>query len=245
MPSPGLPWCLYFSGWVERRSGPEPIGNSSCRWSSKGAVSRMDAAGSAWMTPDVDAVLRDEIAARTASVKPQIVQTARRQRAAARGSRGAKLAVIGTDAAAIVCAMSVAAWLRLTVIGAPEAFGPILLTGLVAVPLWLCVFARYKLYTAAAVTSVTAEIRRLLHAVAAAVACTAILSLFLGTETSRVWLLLTFATALPIVIIERAIVRRAFRRARTRGQLQRRVIIIGTNAEALGIVQMLSSNAGL
>jgi exopolysaccharide biosynthesis polyprenyl glycosylphosphotransferase len=197
------------------------------------------------MTPDVEAVLREEIAARTAAVKPQIVQTARRQRAAARGSRGAKLAVIGTDAAAIVCAMSVAAWLRLTVIAAPEAFAPILLTGAVAVPMWLCVFARYKLYTAAAVTSVTAEIRRLLHAVAAAVACTAILSLFLGTETSRVWLLLTFATALPIVIIERGIVRRAFRRARTRGQLQRRVVIIGTNAEALGIVQMLSSNAGL
>jgi exopolysaccharide biosynthesis polyprenyl glycosylphosphotransferase len=197
------------------------------------------------MTPDVEAALRQENVARTAPVKPQIVHTPRSQRAAARGSRGAKLAVIGTDAAAIVTAMVIAAWLRFTVISAPEELGPIVLTGAVAVPIWLCVFARYKLYTAAAVTSLTAEIRRLLHAVAAAVACTAILSMMLGTQTSRVWLLLTFATALPIVIIERAIVRRAFRRARTRGQLQRRVVIIGTNAEALGIVQMLGSNAGL
>jgi exopolysaccharide biosynthesis polyprenyl glycosylphosphotransferase len=198
------------------------------------------------MTPDIDAALREEIAARDASVRPQIVQTARRQRAAARGSRGAKLAVILADATAIVLSMILAAWLRMTVVGSPgEAVGPIILTGAVAVPLWLCVFARYKLYTAAAVTSVTAEIRRLLHAVAAAVACTAILSLFLSTETSRLWLLLTFATALPIVIVERAIIRQAFRRARTRGQLQRRVVIIGTNAEALGIVQMLSSNTGL
>jgi exopolysaccharide biosynthesis polyprenyl glycosylphosphotransferase len=205
----------------------------------------MDAAGSAWMTPDPNAVERAE-AARPGSAIPRVTQSARQQRAAARGSRGAKIAVISTDAAAIVASMSVAAWLRqVTVGGPPEALGPILLTGAVAVPIWLCVFARYKLYTAAAVTSVTAEVRRLLHAVAAAVACTAILSLFLGTETSRVWLLLTFGTALPTLVIERSIIRHAFRRARTRGQLQRRVVIIGTNAEALGIVQMLSSNTGL
>ncbi len=141
--------------------------------------------------------------------------------------------------------MCIAVWIRQTAVASPEAIGPIVLTGAVAVPIWLCVFARYKLYTAAAVTSVTAEIRRLLHAVAAAVACTAILSLVLGTQTSRVWLVLTFATALPIIVIERAVIRQAFRRARTRGQLQRRVVIIGTNAEALGIVQMLSSNTGL
>jgi exopolysaccharide biosynthesis polyprenyl glycosylphosphotransferase len=205
----------------------------------------MDAAGSAWMTPDPSAIERAE-AARTGSAIPRVTQSARQQRAAARGSRGAKIAVISTDAAAIVAAMSVAVWLRqVTVGGPPQEIGPVLLTGAVAVPIWLCVFARYKLYTAAAVTSVTAEVRRLLHAVAAAVACTAILSLFLGTETSRVWLLLTFATAMPMLVIERGIIRHAFRRARTRGQLQRRVVIIGTNAEALGIVQMLSSNAGL
>ncbi len=201
----------------------------------------MDAAGSAWMTPDPNAVDRAQ-AARPDSV----AQSARQQRVAARGSRGAKIAVISTDAAAIVAAMSVAVWLRqVTVGGPPQELGPVLLTGTVAVPIWLCVFARYKLYTAAAVTSVTAEVRRLLHAVAAAVACTAILSLFLGTETLRVWLLLTFATALPTLVIERGIVRHAFRRARSRGQLQRRVVIIGTNAEALGIVQMLSSNTSL
>lgn len=205
----------------------------------------MDAAGSAWMDPDPNAAEREEEAARSISHKSQIGQSSRQQRAAARGSRGAKIAVISTDAAAIVASMSVAAWLRQTSVNTPEALGPMVLTGVLAVPIWLCVFARYKLYTAAAVTSVTAEIRRLLHAVAAAVACTAILSLFLGTETSRVWLLLTFATALPTLIVERAIVRRAFRRARTRGQLQRKVLIIGTNAEALGIVQMLSSNTGL
>ena len=205
----------------------------------------MDAAGSAWTTSDVAVVDAEDAGARSVTLTPRIVQTERQQRAAARGSRGAKLAVIGADALAIAAAMAVAAWLRHIAIAKPEALAPIVLTGALALPMWLCVFARYKLYTAAAVTSVTAEIRRVLHAVAAGVACTAILSLILGTETSRVWLALTFATAMPIVVFERAVIRRVFRRARTRGQLQRRVVIIGTNAEALGIVQMLRSNAGL
>jgi len=201
----------------------------------------MDA--SLWRTL-ADATLRDDITVHAAPARPQIVQT-NRQRPASRGSRGAKLAVIATDAAAIALAMVIAAWLRQIAVGEPEALRPVVLTGAVALPLWLCVFARYKLYTAAAVTSLTAEVRRLIHAIAAAAACTAILSLFLGTEASRLWLVLTFAVAIPVVVIERGIVRRAFRHARARGQLQRRVVIVGTNAEALGIVQMLGSNDDL
>ena len=194
---------------------------------------------------DLDADVREEISVHVAPASPQIVQTAR-QRAAARGSRGAKLAVIGTDAAAIALAMIIAAWLRDVVVGGPAALGPVILTGAVALPVWLCVFARYKLYTAAAVTSVTAEIRRLLHAVAAAVACTA--------DPQSLPRHRDVAPVAPADVRDCAADRdhRAAASCATRsvaparrGQLQRRVVIIGTNAEALGIVQMLSSNAGL
>jgi exopolysaccharide biosynthesis polyprenyl glycosylphosphotransferase len=205
----------------------------------------MDAASSMLTDIGASAEVRVGIAEHSPLIASENIQTTRTGRASSRGSRGAKVAVVCADSAAIVTAMCVAVWLRVTVISSPAEIGPIVLTGALSLPLWLCVFARYKLYTAAAVTSVTAEIRRVLHAVAAAVAVTAILSLFLGTETSRIWLLLTFATALPIVLIERAMIRRAFRLARTRGQLQRRVFITGTNAEALGIAQMLNSNPGL
>ncbi len=91
---------------------------------------RMDAAGSAWMTPDPNAVERVGGGPARFGHSTRSPRAARQQRAAARGSRGAKIAVISTDAAAIVSSMSVAVWLRqVTVGGPPQAIGPVLLTG--------------------------------------------------------------------------------------------------------------------
>jgi exopolysaccharide biosynthesis polyprenyl glycosylphosphotransferase len=205
----------------------------------------MDAAGSAWSAPEADAPARAGNEPRSGLLRPRVTEGVRSTRPAARGSRAAKVAVVLLDTVAIALAMALAAWIRRVAVSTPEALGPIALTGALALPVWLCVFARYKLYTAAAITSVTSEVGRLVHAVAAGVACTALISLFVSTDTSRVWLLLTLATALPVVVIERALVRQAFRRARARGQLRRRVVVIGTNAEALSLVQMLRANAVL
>jgi exopolysaccharide biosynthesis polyprenyl glycosylphosphotransferase len=66
-----------------------------------------------------------------------------------------------------------------------------------------------------------------------------------NAQISRAWLLLTFGFALITVEFERSIVRFLFRRARARGQLQRRVVIIGANAEALEVVRMLRTNSSL
>jgi exopolysaccharide biosynthesis polyprenyl glycosylphosphotransferase len=163
----------------------------------------------------------------------------------ARGSRGAKVAVVAVDAILILIAMETALWLRMKTLDTEASIGPILITGAIALPIWLCVFARYKLYTAAAVTSVSAEIGRVIHGVATGVACTAIISLFVGTATSRAWLVLTFLTAVPIIVAGRSVVRSVFRHARTKGRLQRRVLVVGTNAEALSVVQMLRANPSL
>jgi exopolysaccharide biosynthesis polyprenyl glycosylphosphotransferase len=199
----------------------------------------MDAVGSAR-----NAFLLGESGARRDRIAPGFIR-AHHHRHAARGSRAAKLAVVAVDAIAIVIAMALAVWARMETLETPASIAPIVLTGALAVPIWLCVFARYKLYTAAAVTSVSAEIGRVVHGVATGVACTAIISLFVGTATSRAWLVLTFVTAVPVVVLGRSLVRTAFRRARAGGRLRRRVLVVGTNAEALSVVQMLRATPSL
>jgi exopolysaccharide biosynthesis polyprenyl glycosylphosphotransferase len=174
---------------------------------------------------------------------PQRVATQERPRA--RGSRAAKIAVMGADALAIAAAMVVAAWIRWVANDAPEALEPLWITAAVSLPVWLIIFARYKLYSAAAISSRTAEFGRITHAVAAAAAGTGLVALVLNASISRAWLFLTFPVALLMVVIERSIVRATFQRARSRGQLQRRVVIIGTNAEAYGVVQMLRGHSQL
>ncbi len=177
------------------------------------------------------------------SARPFVLRTLEQQRVDARGSRTAKVLVLAADAGAITAAMVLAVWIRYAATG--DNVGSVSLAGTLAIPVWLCAFARYKLYTAAAVTSVTGELRRLIHAVAAGAVCTTIVAVLIGIESPRAWVLLLFATALPLVIIERSIVRRIFRRAREHGRLRRHVVVIGTNAEAIALVQMLAATPGL
>jgi len=208
----------------------------------------MDAVASAW-------AVRDAAPAQTAysarsdapqnALHPRIVATEVPKRLHAHGSRAAKLIVVGTDTVAVILAMAAAAWVRHIAKDGSESMTPIVVTAALSLPVWLCVFARYKLYSAAAVTSLTAELGRILHAVAAGAVCMALVGVFLGTQLSRVWLVVTFFFALLTMLVGRAFVRRTFKRARARGQLKRRVVVIGANAEALAIAQMLNTNAEL
>lgn len=203
----------------------------------------MDAVGSAW----TQAVEPDEmLRAPTAGVAflPGLVRSERRDRA--HGSRIAKPLVIAADIVAIAAGMALAAVIRDSARhDLHTTHASIFLTAAVAIPIWLCVFARYKLYSAAAVASATAELRRIVHATAAAVACTALVAVALHEKTPRTWVILTFFTALLTVAGERALVRRAFNRVRAGGRMRRRVVIIGANAEALGFAQMLQANVNL
>ena len=66
----------------------------------------------------------------------------------------------------------------------PVRPGSIALAGLLAAPLWLLVFARYKLYNASAVSSRLAESNRILHTVAASVAGTALVAVLFNSGVS-------------------------------------------------------------
>jgi exopolysaccharide biosynthesis polyprenyl glycosylphosphotransferase len=146
---------------------------------------------------------------------------------------------MAADACAIAAAMTLAAWMRQRAVDTPEALTPVILVSALSLPVWLCVFARYKLYTAAAITSRAAETNRILHAVAAASALTGLMGLLFAANISRIWLVFTFIIGFFAVVAERSLVRATFTRARARGHFRRPVVIIGTNAEALSLVQML------
>jgi exopolysaccharide biosynthesis polyprenyl glycosylphosphotransferase len=161
------------------------------------------------------------------------------------GSRAAKCAVVFADVVAIAASMCLAAWARDRLVARPEPLGPIVKTGVASLLMWPIVFGRYRLYTTAAISSASSEVTRAVHAIAAGVALTGVTSLVLAQAVSRVWLLLVMVLGTLAVVAERGAIRRFFRRARGRGKLQRPVIVVGTNTEALGIAQMLRDDPSL
>ncbi|MGH8976965.1 MAG: sugar transferase [Acidimicrobiia bacterium] len=164
-----------------------------------------------------------------------------------RGSRTAKATMMVADLCTVALAMFAAALLALSLAPDGHSMSPATMAfaGIVASPLWLGLFARYKLYSASAVSSRLSESNRIVHAAAAASASTALLAVLLDWQISRTWLVLTFAIVIPALLIEREVARRAFARVRASGHLGRRVLIIGTNAEARGLSEMLACNPSL
>ena len=183
--------------------------------------------------------------AELADLHPDIFDATAKPRARTRGSRVAKTAVVVVDAVAIAGAMALAIGWRSVLSNQPASVSRYWLTGLIALPLWIGLFARYKLYSAAAVSSFATEFPRVLHAVVVGMLCTGLVAISINAQASRLWLILTGGFALTFVLAERSVVRLAFHRARARGQLRRKVVVIGTNAEALGVVQMLRLNPAL
>ncbi len=157
----------------------------------------------------------------------------------------AKAAVVATDMVAISIAMALAAAICAAIGAKTEVNRSLLFVSCVSVPLWAGVFARYRLYRTAAVTSFPAEFSRIVHAVAAGTVLTGLVEIAIANPVSRSWLLFVFSVALVLVLLERLVVRAWFARGRERGRFVRRVVVVGTNAEALGVVDMLRLSPGL
>ena len=179
------------------------------------------------------------------NVQLSIVHTSGAGTSRSRGSRFAKAAVMLSDALTIATAMLLAAVLCAVLGTKPEGSGTLLLVSVIALPLWLGVFARYRLYQTAAVASFTSEFSRVVHALMAATVCTALVEVGIAAPISRAWLLILFLVAVVAVLVERSVVRMFFRRARAQGHLKRPVVMIGTNAEALSVVNMLQHSPEL
>ncbi len=110
---------------------------------------------------------------------------------------------------------------------------------LASTPLWPVSFAAQDLYKARFIARGADEGWRIIKAVGGGFVGVGILSIMSKVTLGRTWLLVAFPLALAAVAAERLVARRLFKRARRRGQMMRRVVIIGRNTEGMLVRDML------
>lgn len=158
-----------------------------------------------------------------------------------RGGWTPKALLAGADVLAVAAGlwMAYASRVRLPGLTGDEAGGNYLLVGGLALPVWLLVMARYRLFSARHVRRLAQELNRLVHASAAGVAATGLIGLMLGVHVARGWLVLSLLSVTSALVIERGVARMIFERLRGAGRLRRRIVVLGTDASATSLVATL------
>jgi exopolysaccharide biosynthesis polyprenyl glycosylphosphotransferase len=112
-----------------------------------------------------------------------------------------------------------------------------MMLAIVTFPVWPVAMALNKLYLARAVERQPEEIRRIVNASLMSVGCIVALAFAARFHTlSRLWVL-SVLTFVPLCLVaERTAARRIFARLRKEGRIVRRVLVVGTDAEAIGLV---------
>jgi exopolysaccharide biosynthesis polyprenyl glycosylphosphotransferase len=165
-----------------------------------------------------------------------------------RTRRFAKSGLVLADATMVALALITAYQQRGRQGSAPDLDGVYLqhlILGIGAVPAWIVVFARRRLYQARFFARRVDEIRRVVLGSASVVLGMAAVGYWLQLDVSRGWLVLAGLFASGAVIIEREVARVVFRTLRSRGRLLRRVVIVGCNDEALELAAMLTTEEDL
>jgi exopolysaccharide biosynthesis polyprenyl glycosylphosphotransferase len=154
---------------------------------------------------------------------------------------------MAADAAMVVVAM-VTAFVVRAAQGGPDIDGAMrthLLLGIVAVPLWLGLLARHRLYNARFIVRRVEELRRIGRACVSAALVLAAAGYVAQLPVSRAWLLNSAATACILLGTEREIARGVFAWQRRKGRMMRDVVIVGSNIEARELAEMLSDDPTL
>lgn len=159
----------------------------------------------------------------------------------------ARVLVLVVDALAVGLAMAaVYRWQSLLPAGrAPVDAMAYTRLGVVALPLWLVLFTRYRLYNSRHTAGRRDELSRVVHAVGLSVLGTAVVAYALDVLVPRAWLVALFVLAVAVVALERELVRHAFNGLRRRGWCLRPVVIAGTGGEALDLATMLGEHPEL
>ena len=112
-----------------------------------------------------------------------------------------------------------------------------MMLAILSFPIWPICLSLNKLYLARAVVRPTEETRRILYASLMAVGFIVGASFVVQFQSlSRLWVL-SVLTFVPLcLLLERSIARRIFNRLRREGRIERRILIVGTDAEAIGLV---------
>lgn len=158
-----------------------------------------------------------------------------------------KAALMVADLVMVAAAMVLAFWLRLVLPGEASDFdgSQHMVLGALSLPVWSVIFAHYRLYRANEIAARRRELGRLLHAVAASVVFMALTGFMAQMYVARGWLVITFATALVLLVAEREVVRRVMAALRRRRRMLRRILIVGANADAVGLSETLADDPAL
>jgi hypothetical protein len=195
--------------------------------------------GSPVVTP-----LRPLVAVEESSDRVEVVRSPRSRRLVARLAR---LLVVCADGLTVMGAMATSYALlpALTLDAGGQGASAYRRLAVVALPLWVVVFRRYRLYNARHVAGRRDEVTRVVHAVGVSVLVTALVAYFLDLVVDRSWFVLTFVVAGAAVVVERELVRYGFSVLRRKGYCLRPVAIAGTGAEALALVRMFEQSPEL
>ena len=115
--------------------------------------------------------------------------------------------------------------------------------GLVSLAVWPFLFMRQRMYAARFVTRLFDEIRRASTAVALGAVALVLAGWVLDVYVSRVWTATFAVLAMMLITGERFVARSYFRKRRESGRSLRRVVIVGTNAEARDLFRSLGDPA--
>jgi exopolysaccharide biosynthesis polyprenyl glycosylphosphotransferase len=112
--------------------------------------------------------------------------------------------------------------------------------GLLSLPVWPLALGSRKLYQARVISRTAEEFKRIGQAAGIVTGLIITGAFFLDVETlSRLWTLLVFVAVSTALLIERTVARMVFNSMRRKGMLTRKVVIVGTNLEALRLAQDL------
>jgi exopolysaccharide biosynthesis polyprenyl glycosylphosphotransferase len=114
-----------------------------------------------------------------------------------------------------------------------------------SLPCWLAMFERQGLYRARYVSQRIDEFRRVVAASATALLATMAIGFAIDTPASKGWLVFGSIVAVVLVMAAREAVRLQFERRRLRGEISRRVVIVGTSGEGLDLAEMLEAEPRL
>lgn len=158
-----------------------------------------------------------------------------------------KRRLVLADAATIVGVFAVAFVLQ-------DVFRPVprhvrvehLALAMIGGPVWLVALGTNKLYRARVIDRRGEEFRRLSVSTAVAVAVMVTIAFVLQySNLSRGWVLAVLLVGVVALAIEREIARAVFTRLRRQRRISRRVVIIGTDANAIGLLHTLQRDSGL
>jgi exopolysaccharide biosynthesis polyprenyl glycosylphosphotransferase len=165
---------------------------------------------------------------------------------AARSALRPKLILIAADAAALAISivLAVAIFERWDPDAgqSPDQLG---WAAVVALPIWIGLFANQRLYNTRFIGRRIDEVRRIINATLLGTLAVSLVANFANVLLRRSSLVILAITACVVITLEREIARRVFLRLRSAGRMVRYVVIAGANPEGRDIAAMLQTEPWL